>query len=37
MHADKKRAGGHIRFVAVEAIGRTRLIELTPSEIVSRL
>jgi len=37
MQADKKRTGGRIRFVAVEAIGRTRMVELTPSEIVSRL
>jgi 3-dehydroquinate synthase len=37
MQADKKRTGGRIRFVAVEAIGRVRLVELTPGEIVSRL
>ncbi|MFN8543525.1 MAG: 3-dehydroquinate synthase [Candidatus Binatia bacterium] len=37
MQADKKAAAGRIRFVAVEAIGRTRLVELTASEIVSHL
>ena len=32
MRADKKSAGGRIRFVAVEAIGRVRLVELTGTE-----
>ena len=34
---DKKSAAGRIKFVAVEAIGRTKLIELTVSEIVQHL
>jgi 3-dehydroquinate synthase len=37
MRADKKSAGGRIRFVAVEAIGRVRLVELTGAEIVNHL
>lgn len=37
MQSDKKSAGGRIKFVAVEAIGRTRLVELTAAEIVKRL
>jgi 3-dehydroquinate synthase len=37
MRTDKKVAGGRVRFVAVEDIGRTRLVELTSSEIVNHL
>jgi 3-dehydroquinate synthase len=37
MRRDKKSAGGRIRFVAVEDIGRVRLVELTVEEIVSQL
>lgn len=35
MQSDKKSTGGHIRFVAVEEIGRTAFIEMTAQEIVS--
>ncbi|HEV7735141.1 MAG TPA: 3-dehydroquinate synthase [Candidatus Binatia bacterium] len=35
MRSDKKSAGGKIRFVAVEAIGRVRLVELVGTEIVN--
>ena len=37
MKADKKSAGGRIRFVAVEQIGRVRLVPLTAQDIVDRL
>jgi 3-dehydroquinate synthase len=37
MRADKKMAGGRVRFVAVEDVGRTRLVELAASEIVKHL
>jgi 3-dehydroquinate synthase len=37
IRGDKKSHGGKIRFVAVEAIGRVRLIELTSDEIAARL
>jgi 3-dehydroquinate synthase len=37
MRTDKKMAGGRVRFVAVEDIGRTRLVELASSEIVTHL
>jgi 3-dehydroquinate synthase len=37
MQTDKKSTAGRIRFVAVEAIGRVRTVELTASEIASRL
>jgi 3-dehydroquinate synthase len=37
MRTDKKVAGGKIRFVAIEDIGRTRLVELASSEIVNQL
>jgi 3-dehydroquinate synthase len=37
MRADKKSAGGRIRFVAAESIGRVRLVELTGTEIVEHL
>jgi len=37
MRTDKKMAGGRVRFVAVEDIGRTRLVELASSEIVKLL
>jgi 3-dehydroquinate synthase len=37
MRGDKKSRGGKIRFVAVEAIGRVRLIELTSEEIAARV
>jgi len=37
MRGDKKSRGGKIRFVAVEAIGRVRLIELTGEEIAARV
>jgi len=34
---DKKATDGRVRFVAVEAIGRTRFVELTSSVIVRHL
>jgi 3-dehydroquinate synthase len=37
MRADKKSAGGRIRFIAVEEIGRTRIVPLTAEDIVDRL
>ena len=37
MRADKKSAGGRIRFVAVETVGRVRLVPLTGQEIVEHL
>ena len=37
MRADKKSAGGRIRFIAVEDIGRTRFVSLTAQDIVERL
>jgi len=37
MRTDKKMAGGRVRFVAVEDIGQTRLVDLTGSEIVTHL
>lgn len=37
IQSDKKSADGRIRFVAVEAIGRTRLVDLTAAEIVKHL
>jgi 3-dehydroquinate synthetase len=37
MRGDKKSHGGRIRFVAVEAIGRVRLIDLSGEEIAARL
>jgi 3-dehydroquinate synthase len=37
MRTDKKMAGGRVRFVAVEDIGRTKLVELASSEIVKHL
>jgi len=37
MRADKKSAEGRIRFVAVEQIGRVRLVPLTAQDIVDRL
>jgi 3-dehydroquinate synthetase len=37
MRSDKKTAGGRIKFVAVETIGRVRLVDLTGSEIVKQL
>jgi 3-dehydroquinate synthase len=37
MRADKKVAGGKIRFVAVERVGRVRLVPLTAEDIVDRL
>jgi 3-dehydroquinate synthase len=37
MQRDKKAAGGRIRFVAVERIGRTRFVELTGSEVLRHL
>jgi 3-dehydroquinate synthase len=37
MRTDKKVAGGRVRFVAIEDIGRTRLVELASSEIVKQL
>lgn len=33
MGVDKKRAGGRVGFIALEAVGRTRRIELAPSEL----
>jgi 3-dehydroquinate synthase len=35
--ADKKAAAGEIRFVAVEQVGRVRLVSLAPNDIVNRL
>jgi 3-dehydroquinate synthase len=37
MQSDKKSAGGRIRFVAIEAIGRTRFVDLSAAEIASHL
>jgi 3-dehydroquinate synthase len=37
MRADKKSAGGRIRFVAVERVGRVKLVPLTAQDIVDRL
>ena len=37
MQSDKKTAGGRIRFVCVERIGRTRLVELSAQQIVDQL
>ena len=37
MRTDKKMAGGRVRFVAIEDVGRTRLVELASSEIVKLL
>src|SRR5262245_42611016 len=37
MAADKKAASGRIRFIALEEIGRTRVVELTPADIVGHL
>ena len=37
MLSDKKSTAGRIRFVAVEAIGRTRLVDLEATEIVQHL
>ena len=37
MRADKKSADGRIRFVAVEQVGRVRLVPLTAQDIVDRL
>jgi 3-dehydroquinate synthase len=37
MRTDKKMAGGRVRFVAIEDVGRTRLVELSASEIVNHL
>lgn len=37
MQRDKKAAGGRVRFVAVERIGRTRFVELTGSEVLRHL
>jgi 3-dehydroquinate synthase len=37
LRADKKSARGQIRFVAVEQMGRVRLVELTAQDIVDRL
>lgn len=37
MRTDKKMAGGRVRFVAIEDVGRTRLVELAASEIVNHL
>ena len=33
MHGPKKRAGGVVRFVALEAVGRTRLVDVAPAEL----
>jgi 3-dehydroquinate synthetase len=30
---DKKRAGGKLRFIALEGIGATRIVDLTPAEL----
>jgi 3-dehydroquinate synthase len=37
MKADKKSAAGQIRFVAVERVGRAKLVSLAAQEIVDRL
>ena len=37
MHTDKKTAAGRIRFVCVEAIGRTRLVELSAEQVADQL
>jgi len=37
MRSDKKSAGGRIRFVAVEQVGRVRLVPLAAEDIVERL
>ena len=37
MQSDKKAAGGRVRFVATEGIGRTRFVELTTEDIVNHL
>lgn len=37
MMSDKKSTSGRIKFIAVEAIGRTRLVDLTANEIVKHL
>jgi 3-dehydroquinate synthase len=37
LRADKKSAGGQIRFVAIERIGRTRFVPLTAQSIVNHL
>jgi 3-dehydroquinate synthase len=37
MRTDKKMAGGRVRFVAIEDIGRTRFVDLASSEIVKHL
>src|SRR5262249_23221813 len=37
MRGDKKSRGGKIRFVALQAIGRVKLVELTGEEIAARL
>src|SRR5262249_5127007 len=37
MQTDKKSAGGRIRFVCLEDIGRTAFVELSAQEIGSRL
>jgi 3-dehydroquinate synthetase len=37
MQADKKSAGGRIRFVCLEDIGRTSFVELSGQEIVNHL
>jgi 3-dehydroquinate synthase len=37
IQTDKKSSGGRIRFVALEAIGRTRLVELSAQEIAGQL
>jgi 3-dehydroquinate synthase len=37
MASDKKSTGGRIRFIALEAIGRTRAVELAPADIVGHL
>ena len=37
MQTDKKTAAGRIRFVCVEAIGRTRLVELSAQQLADQL
>ena len=37
MQTDKKTAAGRIRFVCVEAIGRTRLVELSAEQVADQL
>ena len=37
MQTDKKKAAGRIRFICVEAIGRTRMVELSAQQVAEQL